>query len=74
LGENQGLFTIAAGEWFIAIAMCLLALQKLKDVDSFATMFLKLLNPPAIDGGRQATACALRSAIGLGSRQPFTIA
>jgi glutaredoxin len=34
------LFTIAAGEWFIAIAMCLLALQKLKDVDSFATMFL----------------------------------
>nr|WP_312404614.1 glutaredoxin [Brevundimonas sp.] len=27
-------------EWFIAIAMCLLALQKLKDVDSFATMFL----------------------------------
>ncbi len=27
-------------EWFIAIAMCLLALQKLKDVDGFATMFL----------------------------------
>jgi hypothetical protein len=27
-------------EWFIAIAMCLLALQKLKDVDAFATMFL----------------------------------
>ena len=27
-------------EWFIAISMCLLALQKLKDVDSFATMFL----------------------------------
>lgn len=34
------LFTVAAGEWFIAIAMCLLALQKLKDVDGFATMFL----------------------------------
>lgn len=32
--------TIAAAEWFIAFAMCLLALQKLKDVDSFATMFL----------------------------------
>ncbi|AYO75524.1 glutaredoxin family protein [Sphingobium yanoikuyae] len=32
--------TVAAAEWFIAIAMCLLALQKLKDVDSFATMFL----------------------------------
>lgn len=27
-------------EWFIAIAMCLLAVQKLKDVDGFATMFL----------------------------------
>lgn len=34
------LATVAAAEWFIAIAMCLLALQKLKDVDSFATMFL----------------------------------
>jgi hypothetical protein len=32
--------TVAAAEWFIAIAMCLLALQKLKDVDAFATMFL----------------------------------
>lgn len=37
LGE---LFTIRAAEWFIAISMCLLALQKLKDIDSFATMFL----------------------------------
>ena len=27
-------------EWFIAIAMSLLALQKLRDVESFATMFL----------------------------------
>ena len=34
------LATVAAAEWFIAIAMCLLALQKLKDVESFATMFL----------------------------------
>ena len=33
-------FTVAAAEWFIAIAMCLLALQKLKDVEGFATMFL----------------------------------
>jgi len=32
--------TIAAAEWFVAFAMCLLALQKLKDVDGFATMFL----------------------------------
>ena len=34
------LVTVAAAEWFIAIAMCLLALQKLKDVEGFATMFL----------------------------------
>lgn len=34
------LVTVAAAEWFIAISMCLLALQKLKDVDGFATMFL----------------------------------
>ncbi|KIX16387.1 MauE/DoxX family redox-associated membrane protein [Paracoccus sp. 228] len=34
------LITVAAAEWFVAFAMCLLALQKLKDVDSFATMFL----------------------------------
>ena len=32
--------SIRTGEWFIAFSMCLLALQKLKDVDSFATMFL----------------------------------
>ena len=37
LGE---VLTIRAGEWFIAFSMCLLALQKLKDIDSFATMFL----------------------------------
>ena len=32
--------TVAAAEWFIAISMCLLALQKLKDIEGFATMFL----------------------------------
>jgi hypothetical protein len=32
--------TVAAAEWFVAFAMCLLALQKLKDIDGFATMFL----------------------------------
>lgn len=32
--------SIRTGEWFIAFSMCLLALQKLKDVDRFATMFL----------------------------------
>jgi len=34
------LVSIAAAEWFIAFAMCLLALQKLKDIESFSTMFL----------------------------------
>lgn len=34
------LATISAVEWSVAIAMCLLALQKLKDVEGFATMFL----------------------------------
>lgn len=37
---SSELFTVAAAEWFVAFAMCLLALQKLKDVESFATMFL----------------------------------
>lgn len=37
---NGQLLTIQAAEWFIAISMCLLALQKLRDVESFATMFL----------------------------------
>ncbi|WP_454007754.1 glutaredoxin [Alcaligenes sp. Marseille-Q7550] len=32
--------TVQAAEWFIAMAMCLLALQKLKDVEGFSTMFL----------------------------------
>lgn len=32
--------TVQAAEWFIAFSMCLLALQKLRDVDGFATMFL----------------------------------
>ncbi len=27
-------------EWFVAISMCLLAVQKLRDVESFSTMFL----------------------------------
>ena len=32
--------TLHAVEWFIAFAMCLLALMKLRDVSGFATMFL----------------------------------
>lgn len=34
------IFTIRAFEWFIAISMCFLAVQKLKDVEGFSTMFL----------------------------------
>ncbi|GAC1534994.1 MAG: glutaredoxin family protein [Ramlibacter sp.] len=33
-------FTVRAAEWFIAFSMCVLAVQKLQDIDSFATMFL----------------------------------
>jgi len=33
-------FTVQAAEWFIALSMVALALLKLQDVDSFATMFL----------------------------------
>lgn len=32
--------TVRAAEWFIAISMCLLGIQKLQDVESFSTMFL----------------------------------
>ncbi|RVT91206.1 MauE/DoxX family redox-associated membrane protein [Sphingomonas crocodyli] len=32
--------TMRAGEWFISISMCVLALLKLQDVERFATMFL----------------------------------
>ena len=34
------IFTVRAVEWFIAISMCILAIQKLQDVESFSTMFL----------------------------------
>ncbi|HUF56778.1 MAG TPA: MauE/DoxX family redox-associated membrane protein [Thermohalobaculum sp.] len=33
-------FTVRAVEWFIAISMCLLGIQKLQDVESFSLMFL----------------------------------
>lgn len=32
--------SVMALEWFVAIAMCLLAVQKLQNIESFATMFL----------------------------------
>ncbi len=33
-------FTLRAGEWFIAFSMAVLALLKLQNIESFATMFL----------------------------------
>src|SRR3546814_979440 len=33
-------FTTRALEWSIAISMCIFAIQKLQDVESFSTMFL----------------------------------
>lgn len=33
-------FTVRAGEWFVAISMCILAILKLRDVESFSNMFL----------------------------------
>jgi glutaredoxin len=36
----ESVLTIRAVEWFAAIAMSLLAVQKLQDVESFSTMFL----------------------------------
>lgn len=32
--------SIRAVEWFVAISMCILAIQKLQDLESFSTMFL----------------------------------
>jgi glutaredoxin len=34
------LLTLRAAEWFIAVSMCILAVQKLQDLESFSTMFL----------------------------------
>ncbi len=34
------LLTIRTGEWFIAISMCILAILKLRDLESFSNMFL----------------------------------
>ncbi len=38
--ERNGVLIVQAVERFVAISMCLLALQKLRDVESFSTMFL----------------------------------
>jgi len=36
----QSIFTVQAFVWFISISMCILAVQKLQDIESFSTMFL----------------------------------
>jgi glutaredoxin len=37
---SGALLTVQAGEWFVAFSMCILALLKLQDVESFSSMFL----------------------------------
>lgn len=37
---HETLWTVYTLEWFISIAMCLLAVQKLQDIESFSIMFL----------------------------------
>lgn len=34
------LLTVRAGEWFVAFSMCILAILKLRDLESFSNMFL----------------------------------
>src|SRR5205823_4855177 len=34
------LLTVRTGEWFIAFSMCILAILKLRDIESFSNMFL----------------------------------
>ena len=36
----DSLWTVRTAEWFIAFSMCILALLKLQDIESFSTMFL----------------------------------
>lgn len=36
----QNPFTLRSIEWFIAVSMCLLGVQKLQDIERFSTMFL----------------------------------
>ena len=37
---SGSIFTLRAFEWFVAISMCFLAVQKLKHIEAFSTMFL----------------------------------
>ncbi len=40
LGWTMDVGVLRSFEWFVAISMCILAIQKLQDVESFSTMFL----------------------------------
>jgi len=46
----QSLLTVRAVKWFIAFSMCILAILKLRDLRSFATMFLNCIYPFAEAG------------------------
>lgn len=37
---NQSILSLRTIEWFIAVSMCLLGVQKLQDIERFSTMFL----------------------------------
>jgi len=37
---HDSILTLATLEWFIAVSMCILGIQKLQDLESFSTMFL----------------------------------
>jgi glutaredoxin len=39
-GAFGSVLTVRAAEWFVALSMCVLALLKLQDVESFSSMFL----------------------------------
>ena len=39
-GAFGTVFTLRTGEWFVAFSMCILALMKLRDIESFSNMFL----------------------------------
>lgn len=38
--SSQSIFTLRTFEWFIAVSMCLLGVQKLQDIQRFSTMFI----------------------------------
>lgn len=39
-GTLETVYTVRTAEWFISISMCILAIQKLQDIEGFSSMFL----------------------------------